>query len=141
LRHEAKGHPFEPADLVHEAFLRIARSALPVRLQSTTHLLALVTLVMRRILVDDSRSAKSARAKSVPLESDDLPTRPATDDLVIRDALSRLADCEDRLFRIVEMRFFGGFDIDEIASALDISSRTVKRGWIAARERLQEMLA
>jgi DNA-directed RNA polymerase specialized sigma24 family protein len=62
------------------------------------------------------------------------------DTIVVRDALARLADCEDRLFRIVEMRFFGGFDIDEIASALDVSSRTVKRDWSAARERLHGLI-
>jgi RNA polymerase sigma-70 factor, ECF subfamily len=141
LRRESCGHLFEPADLVHDTFVRIARSAVPVRLHSTGHLVALATIVMRRVMVDHSRSTKSVKDwKSVPLDVEGLATPEPVDSIVVRDALARLADCEGRLFRIIEMRFFGGFDIDEIASALDISSRTVKRDWSVARERLQGLL-
>jgi len=141
LRRESCGYLFDPPDLVHDAFLRIARSAVPVRLRGTAHLMALVTIVMRRVMVDHSRSTKSAKhGISVPLDTEGLAAPETADTIVVRDALARLADCEHRLFRIVEMRFFGGFDIDEIASALDVSSRTVKRDWSAARERLQGLL-
>jgi RNA polymerase sigma-70 factor (ECF subfamily) len=141
LRRESKGYLFEPADLVHDSFLRIARSAVPLRLSSTAHVVALATSVMRRVMVDHSRSTKSVKeGMSVPLDVEELAAPEPDDAIVVRDALARLADCEDRLFRIIEMRFFGGFDIDEIASALDISSRTVKRDWSAARERLQGLL-
>lgn len=141
LRRESCGYLFEPADLVHDSFVRIARSTVPVRLCSTTHLVALATIVMRRVMVDHSRSTKSVRdGMTVPLNVEGLATPEPVDAIVVRDALARLTDCEGRLFRIIEMRFFGGFDIDEIASALDISSRTVKRDWSAARGRLQGLL-
>jgi RNA polymerase sigma-70 factor, ECF subfamily len=141
LRRESCGHLFEPADLVHDSFLRIARSAVPVRLSSTAHLVALATIVMRRVMVDHSRSTNSVKdGTSVPIDVEGLAAPELADAIVVRDALARLADCEDRLFRIIEMRFFGGFDIDEIASALHVSSRTVKRDWSAAREYLQGLL-
>ena len=142
LRSETEAYLFEPADLVHESFLRLARSSVPVRLHSADHLVALATVVMRRAMIDHARSTKSsARRKEVPLDSETLSILPTDGELPIRQALARLADCEDRLFRVVQMRFFGGFDFDEIASALEVSSRTVKRDWSAARERLQNLLS
>lgn len=141
LCRETAAYLFEPADLVHEAFLRIARSVVPVQLRSAAHLVALATIVMRRIMIDHSRSVSPLDCqRSVPIESGNLAAASESTTLVMRDALSRLAEYEERLFRIVEMRVFGGFDVEEIASALDISSRTVKRGWGAARDRLQDML-
>ncbi|HUA59738.1 MAG TPA: ECF-type sigma factor [Verrucomicrobiae bacterium] len=141
LRRESCGYLFEPADLVHDSFLRIARSAVPVRLRSTSHLVALATLVMRRVMVDHSRSTKSVKdGITVPLAAEGPAAPDTADTLVVRDALACLGECEGRLFRIVQMRFFGGFGINEIASTLDVSSRTVKRDWSAARERLQGLL-
>jgi RNA polymerase sigma-70 factor, ECF subfamily len=141
LQREPRGHLFEPADLVHDSVLRIARTAVPVRFHSTDHLVALATIVMRRVIVDYRRSARSAkRRSSAPLAGESLGAPGAVDTIIVRDALARLAPRGDRIFRIVEMRFFDGFDIDEIASALDISSRTVKRDWSAARERLHGLL-
>jgi RNA polymerase sigma factor (TIGR02999 family) len=142
LRREPRRCLFEPTDLVHDAFVRIANSEIPVRIRSADHLHALATIVMRRVMIDDSRSAKSpGHLRSVPLESENLVADPAIDAVVVRDALARLADYEDRLFRIVEMRFFGGLDMEEIALELDVSSRTVRRIWSAARERLHALLS
>jgi RNA polymerase sigma-70 factor (ECF subfamily) len=141
LRHESSGFLFEPADLVHDSFLRITRTAEPVPLRNTAHLMALSTSVMRRVMIDHSRSNKSVKhGTSLPLEPDGLAAPEAADVTVVRDALACFDDREDRLLRIIEMRFFGGFDIDEIALALDVSSRTVKRDWSVARERLQGLL-
>src|SRR5271169_3818027 len=61
LRRESGAHLYEPTDLVHEAFLRIARSEIPVHFQSAAHVIALITIVMRRIMIDCARSSKSAR--------------------------------------------------------------------------------
>lgn len=141
LQREPRGHLLEPADLVHDSVLRIARTAVPVRFHSTGHLVALATMIMRRVIVDYSRSAKSAKRRiSAPLAGERLLAPGAVDALIVRDALARLAPRGDRIFRIVEMRFYDGFDIEEIACALDISSRTVKRDWNAARERLLGLL-
>ena len=141
LRRESFSYLLEPADLVHDSLLRIARSAAPVRLRSTAHLLAVVSLVMRRVMVDRNRSAKSVKdGRSVPVNNESLTMHETADVMVVRDAVARLSDCEDRLLKIIEMRFFGGYDVDEIASALSISSRTVKRDWSAARDRLRGLL-
>jgi RNA polymerase sigma factor (TIGR02999 family) len=138
LRRESSGVFFEPADLVHDSFLRISRAAQPVLLRSKAHLVALSTRIMRRVMIDYSRSNKWMKHwTSVPSETDDLAAPESADTILVRDALACFEDQEDRLLSIIEMRFFGGFHIDEIASALDVSSRTVKRDWSAARERLQ----
>jgi RNA polymerase sigma-70 factor (ECF subfamily) len=143
LRRESSAHLFEPPDLVHEAILRIARSRFPVRFQSTAHVIALVTVVMKRIMIDHARAHKlSGRPlwTSIDPEAAFISESPG-DTLPLHDALARLANCEERLFRIVEMRFFGGFGMQEIASRLEISDRTVKRAWTTAREWLQATLA
>jgi len=71
LRRESLGHLFEPGDLVQEAFLRIARSAVPMRFHSATHIVALATVVMRRIMIDHSRTPRAAgRLRSVPLHAE-----------------------------------------------------------------------
>ena len=142
LSRESSAYLLEPTDLVHEAFLRIARSEVPVRFQSSSHVVALATIVMRRIMIDHARSTRWSRPSiCIPLDPhDELPAQSTGDTLPLRDALERLAASEERLFRIVEMRVFGGFRVEEIASALDISGRTVKRDWNAAREWLQATL-
>jgi RNA polymerase sigma-70 factor, ECF subfamily len=142
LRREGPGHPFEPADLVHETFLRIARSAVPVRFHHTNHLVALAAIVMRRVLIDLARDVTSRRSVHTPLDPEGWATVESfADTLCLRDALARLANYEDRLFRVVEMRIFKGFDVNEIASALDVSSRTVKRDWRAAQKWLRDLFA
>ena len=142
LRNEACGHCLEPADLVHEAFLRIARSHVPIPLHDRVHLMAVATIVMRHILIDYSRSPKSPwRFKVIPLDCELPISTPAPgNDLPLHDALQRLANCEERLYRIVEMRFFWGLGIEEIAATLSVSSRTVKRHWTAARVWLRREL-
>jgi RNA polymerase sigma-70 factor, ECF subfamily len=142
LRNEVADHRMEPADLVHEAFLRIAKSRAPIALNDRVHFLAVATIVMRHILIDHARSANSPRRfKCVPIDSEmPLSTTPSAEALPLRHALQRLASREARLYRIVEMRFFWGFDIEEIASELSISSRTVKRHWTVARGLLRREL-
>jgi RNA polymerase sigma-70 factor, ECF subfamily len=135
LQRETYKHRLEPDDLVQEAFLRIARREAPLRFHDRAHLLAVATIVMRCILIDYARSASSPRRwRCVTLDSEpQLPTESADDAFVIHDALQRLATRDARLYWIVEMRFFWGLGVEEVASALSISSRTVKRQWTAAR--------
>jgi RNA polymerase sigma factor (TIGR02999 family) len=135
LRREGAGHGMEAADLVHEAFLRISRSDPPVRFQDAAHLVAVGTTVMRRILIDYSRSSESPkRNRRVALDSEmGVPAEFGEDTMLLYGVLDRLASCDARRYRIVHMRFFSGLGVDEIASALAISSRTVKRDWVSAR--------
>jgi RNA polymerase sigma factor (TIGR02999 family) len=134
LRRETPDPCLEPADLAHEAFLRIARSYAPVQLLDGAHFLAVATIVMRHILIDRARSAKSpARFQWVPLDSDlQDPVYSSVGPSLLHDALRRMQSCETGLYRIVEMRFFRGLRIAEIASELSISSRGVQRGWTTA---------
>lgn len=142
LRRENADHRLEPADLLHEALLRIDKSHTPVQLQDESHLLALTTLVMRRILIDRTREVDLyLRLRCVPLElvmqfAED-PNREAEP---LHDALHNMQSSETRLYYIVQMRFFLGLETEEIAKALSISSRTVKRDWQTARGWLRREL-
>ncbi len=142
LRRETSDHRLEPADLLHEAFLRIARSNEPVDFQSESHLLALATLAMQRVLIDRARGGDShLRMRCVPLEPGMPPTTdPNPEAEPLHDVLQHMRTCEARLYCIVQMRFFWGLGTEEIASALSISSRTVKRDWRTARGWLKREL-
>jgi RNA polymerase sigma factor (TIGR02999 family) len=142
LRKETAGHRLEPADLVHEAFLRIAKSRIPVRFQDDGHLVAVATLVMRHILVDQARSeTHPGRSRCVPLDLEfPTPSAAADQEQPLNRALERLAACAARPYRVVQLRFFWGLDMDEIASALSVSTRTVKRDWTVARGWLRREL-
>lgn len=142
LRRELSDPSLEPADLAHEAFLRIVLGSAPLQFKDCSHFLALATVVMRHILIDRVRSAKSpARCQWVPLE----PDLPLTEDSnaepwLLQDALRRMRSFDNRLYQIVEMRFFSGLGVTEVASELSISSRHVKREWTVARGWLQREL-
>lgn len=141
LRREHTSAQWEPAELVHEALLRIARSQAPIEFHDSRHLHAIVVITMRRILID---SARSGRSHETRYDSDPEFAAASTEDrhaIPVRDALNRLAAREKRTFLIVEMRFYGGFDLQEIATELCISTRTVKRELVAARTWLRNVLA
>ncbi len=142
LRHETTDHRFEPTELVHEAFVRMAGARRPVSVHDTRHLLAVATIVMRHILIDSGRSANSpGRHPPVPLDPGEEPLgSPATDMLFLHVVLQRLAAWDARLHAIVQMRFFLGLNLKEIASELSISTRTVKRDWTTARTWLRREL-
>jgi len=136
LRREHRYHGWEPADLVHEAFLRIARGRTPVQFVSTAHGFALMIIVMRHLLTDLYRSTGIFnRLLSVPLEPE-LPARnvPIVDGIIMRNALDRLRRKQHRVSQVVEMLAVDGMTIDEVALKLSVSSRTVKRYWKAAKE-------
>jgi RNA polymerase sigma factor (TIGR02999 family) len=143
LRREVSDHEFEPADLVHEAFLRMARSQTPIEFQDQCHMMAIITITMRRILIDNARSANAlARFRSVPIGSQsELSVRPVSETLIIHNLLERLEMINMRLCQIVKMRFFLGLSNGEIAAILSVSTRTVKRNWVSARLWLQRELA
>jgi RNA polymerase sigma factor (TIGR02999 family) len=142
LSREAPGHPFEPADLVHEVFLRLARSRKPVYFQTSDHFLAVSVVVMRHILLDHARSATIFnRVQRIPFETDvRSEERPYGDTLAMRQALERLARSNIRVYRIVELHVFKGLTFQEIGRALSISSRTAKRGWKEALAHLRKEL-
>lgn len=139
LRAERSDHTLDATALVHEAYLRMIDLD-RVSWQSRLHFFSMSARMMRRILVDHAR--KHARARrggdtpALPLESlcteISATIRPA-ELLALDDALSALANHDSLQVSIVELRFFGGLNRDEIADALGISSATVTRHWRRAR--------
>ncbi|WP_348010096.1 ECF-type sigma factor [Roseateles sp.] len=104
-----------------------------------SHFLAYAATVMRSIIVDAARVAKTDRrggdVEQVTLDSELVGSLPAASDeiLDVHAALEDLSRIDERLGRVVEMRYFGGLDDEEIAEALGLSSRTVRRDWDKAR--------
>jgi len=137
-------HTLQPTALVHEAYLRLADQE-RMRLENRAHFLAVLTRIMRQILVDHARRRNAAkRDGGVKLALDDaMPAGPIREVsfLVLDDALNKLSALDSRQAQIVELRFFGGLTIEETATALDISATTVKREWMTARLWLQKQLA
>lgn len=136
LRRERFGHTLQPTALVHEAFLKLVGQ--DVQWQNRAHFFAIAAKLMRRILIDHARGHGAGKrgggALHVPLDDVQVPVGGADVDLIALDeALTRLAAIDPQQSRIVEMKFFGGLTIDEIAEVLRISPATVSRDWTIAR--------
>ena len=131
LRAEPSGQTLQPTALVHEAYLRLIAQHLP-DWQNRSHFFGVASQLMRQILVDRARARRALKrgggGRKVSLEDtvSFVPERDA-DLLALDDALNSLAAIDPRKCRVIELRFFGGLDIDETARALDISSATVGR--------------
>ncbi|MBI3400300.1 MAG: sigma-70 family RNA polymerase sigma factor [Acidobacteria bacterium] len=139
LRREGSPHTLQPTALVHEAYLRLAGQD-RTRWQNRAHFLGVAAQAMRRILIDHARAGHAAKRGGdvVKVALDDVEAGQSsgeTDlDLVALDAaLTRLAAIDPQKSRIVELRFFGGLSVDEVAEVLNLSPRTVARQWQMAR--------
>jgi RNA polymerase sigma factor (TIGR02999 family) len=137
MRREAVGHTLTPTALVHEAWMRLAAQT-RLSISDRTHFLALASGAMRRVLVDHARRRLAdKRMAPPPLESLDLanalPDEWAVTVIAVHDALARLQEVDERLYRVVECRFFGGLTEEETADVLQVSVRTVHRDWLKAR--------
>ena len=124
--------------LVHEAYLRVVKASRP-DLADQTRFKAYVAHVMRSIVVDLVRQHRAERRggdqERVTLDTGALdPGRPEEDQIIrVSDALDELAAVDERLVRVVEMRYFGGMSELEIAQGLGVAERTVRRDWEKAR--------
>ena len=136
LRHERADHTLRPTALVHEAYLRLADQR-HVVWQNRAHFLGVAAQAMRRILVDHARGRKAAKRAGdwvrVTLEDDRAPPKADVALAALDDALTELASFDPQQARVVELRFFGGLSVDEIAQLLTISPSTVKREWSTAK--------
>lgn len=144
LQLERADHTFSTTDLVHEAYLKLARLD-RMRWQSRPHFCATAAQAMRRILVNHAvsrkREKRGADPQRVPLDDVLLLADERGEELLALDqAMSRLAELDERQARVVECRFFGGMTIAETAEALDTSAATIKRDWVAARAWLNREL-
>lgn len=136
FQREANRHTLQTTAIVHEAYIRLARSE-RVSFADRAHFFAIAATVMRRILVDHARAKHAAKRGMPTVELDGFDPAMHADDpaviLAVDTALLRLRDIDPRQSQIVELRFFAGMTAPEIASALTISERTVKREWRLAR--------
>jgi RNA polymerase sigma factor (TIGR02999 family) len=138
LRGERRGHTLQPTALVHEAYVRLlGRSDVPW--ENRAHFFTTAAGTMRRILVDHAR-ARRAQKRDGALDRVALEGTPFVFDdddadrlLIVNDALDQLAQWDERQARVVELKFFGGLTVEEIADALGVSAKTVKRDWALAR--------
>lgn len=138
------GGTLATTELVHEAYLKLAAGN-AARAQDQPHLLALVSVVMRHVLVDRAkargRAKRGGACGRVTLEEDRIAVEDQSEALLqLDDALSWLAGLQPRLARVVECRFFGGLSEEEIAAALGVTTRTVQRDWAKARMLLRRAL-
>ena len=144
LRRERDEHTLGPTALVHEAFFRLVDQR-SVSWQGRAHFFGVAAQAMRRILVDHARrrsAAKRGRQHQVTLDSEaaGADDAPAEEVLAVDEALERLAAVDPRQAKLVELRYFAGFSIEEAAELLEISPATAKRDWAFARAWLQREL-
>ena len=146
LRGERAGHTLQPTALVHEAYLRLSEQH-KLRFENRTHFLCIAARMMRRVLTNHAvaRAAeKRGGDKVVRFSLDDELDFYEQRDLdlgAVNEALDQLEKLDARQARIVELRFFAGMTVEEIADALDISPRTVKREWATAKHWLRREIA
>ena len=152
MRRERPGQTLQATALVHEAFLRLSKEK-KQPWKNRTHFLAIAALSMRQILVQRARARDAEKrgggAEKITLD-DAVMGAPApganaeqaagVDVLELDAALERLAALDPQQAKIVELRYFGGMTVEEVAEALDISPATVKRHWTVARAWLHKEL-
>jgi RNA polymerase sigma-70 factor (ECF subfamily) len=146
LKGERPGHTLQPTALVHEAYLRLLRQG-QTTWHNRAHILGFGARIMRQILI--SHAIASTRLKrggpdSIRITLDealDFYDRREMSVSAVDEALRSLEENDPRQGQIVEMRFFGGLTIEEIAKALDVSPATVKREWTFAKVWLRRELA
>lgn len=145
LRRERSDITYQPTALVNEVYLKLNEQD-RIQWQSRSHFFAISAQLMRRILVDHARARHSQKRGGdhvrVPMElaMDSADIRPR-ELLALDDALKELANVDPMKSQLVEMRFFGGLQFQEIAQVLDISTATVNRHWRVARAWLHRRLS
>ena len=142
LRHERDGQTLQTYDLIHEAFLRLIGQR-HVDWQNRAHFFGIAAQMMRRILTDHARRRAAVRHGGgirlvVP---EDVAAPSGGHILAVDDALTELKEVDEELARIVELRFFGGLQQDEIAAVLELSTATVNRRFRIAKAWLYRRLA
>lgn len=144
LRGERSDHSLQPTTLTHEAFLRLFGTR-QVGWQNRAHFFAVASQLMRRILVDHARKRQTVKRGALPtrvtLDEADTPVEPLDVDVVaLHEALTELTEVDSRQSRIVELRYFGGLNMEETAEVLGVSAATVKRDWRVAKLWLRRAL-
>lgn len=144
MSREQHGHTLQTTALLHEAYLRLAQQE-DKRWQNRAHFYATAATVMRHVLVDHARARQRDKRGGQALQvslgaAADKSEEQGWELLALNDALQTLAKMDVQQARVVELRFFGGLTMEEIAEALSISLSTVEREWRLARAWLKREL-
>lgn len=137
LRHERADHTLQCTDLVHETYLRLVQMD-GVRWQNRAQFFSISAQAVRHILVDHARRRgawkRGSGANLVPLDEVlTIPAPPGLNVEALDESLSRLEAIDERKARIVELRYFGGLSIEELAGVIGCSPSTIKREWTFAK--------
>jgi RNA polymerase sigma factor (TIGR02999 family) len=127
----------DTTDLVHEAYLKLFDQT-RLSVHDRRHFFAVAAMAMRQVLVDQARRRAAHKrgggAQHVELEAAQVSVESRAEEILSLDeALRRLTEVDERLARVVELRFFGGLSVEEVADVLEVDPRTVKRDWRKAR--------
>ena len=141
MRQERVGHTLDPTALVHEAYLCLVGQD-HANWQNRPQFMAVAAQIMRRILLQYARRRRAGKRIAPPENLDQPLARARWDEiLAVDEALTGLSEFAPQQARIAEMRYFGGLSVEEAADALNISPRTVKRDWAAAKGWLHAALS
>jgi RNA polymerase sigma factor (TIGR02999 family) len=145
LADERRDGRWGPTELVQESYLRLLDWR-AVHWENRAHFFATAARMMRRILVDAARARRAVKRghglEPLPLDEVDVPSSsPGWDLLALDEALEALAAVAPRAAQVIELRFFGGFSVEETAGALGVSVRTVINDWNTARAWLYRALS
>ncbi|MDZ7717567.1 MAG: ECF-type sigma factor [Balneolaceae bacterium] len=138
LRHERKGHTLNTTALVHEAYMKLINHPPKGEWDGRHHFFGIAARAMRQILVNyaKKKNRKKRGGKQTPAEFDEgiyLSTEKAEEIVALDEALGRLEKINERQARVIECRYFAGYNIEETADILEISPATVKRDWTVAK--------
>jgi RNA polymerase sigma-70 factor (ECF subfamily) len=137
MSRERPGHLLQTSALVNEAYLRLIDWK-NVRWQNRAHFFGVAAQLMRRILVDFARERRNLKRGGGMLqvslnEAASLAVHRSTDLIALDEALTVLAEMDSRKAQVVEMRFFAGLSVEEVADVLQVSKETVMRDWRLAK--------
>ena len=145
FRHERPDHTLQPTALVHEAYLRLVDQT-GVDWQDRTRFFAVCAKVMRHVLLDYARRRQRVRRgggqRKLNLDTDLVPAElDEFEVLALHEAIEKLAQLDPRQAHIVELRFFGGLTMEEVAHVIGVSKRTAEDEWTHAKAWLRTQLA
>jgi RNA polymerase sigma factor (TIGR02999 family) len=137
MRREREGHTLQTTALINEAYLRLVDKTHP-NWSDSAHFFAVAGRLMRRVMVDHARQRQALKRGAAPVqvtldETALVCESRAAELLALDEALERLAKLDARMCQIVEMRYFGGLTIAEVAEVLEVHPNTVKTDWNAAK--------
>lgn len=144
MRAERPGHTLQTTALVNEAYLRLGGER-DAGWSNKAHFMRIASRAMRRVLIDHARRKRSdkkggKRGREPLFKATELMEEASFDLLALDQALERLAEIDEQMAKVVELRFFGGLTIAETAKVMEISPGTVKNEWLLAKAWLKQQV-